>query len=61
MASHGYTVPVLQDIHYGMSMEYGVSGIPITFFIDSKGIIEYIQRGAFVSISQIQQDLDYTR
>ena len=61
MASHSYTLPVLQDAHYGYSMEYGVSGIPMAFFIDRDGIIRYIQLGAFVSVSQIQNELDFAR
>ncbi len=61
MASHGYIMPVLQDVHYGMSMEYGVSGVPMTFFIDRDGIIRYIQWGAYSNIFQIQHDLDFVR
>jgi cytochrome c biogenesis protein CcmG/thiol:disulfide interchange protein DsbE len=58
MNSHGYTVPVLLDSHYGNSMLYGVSGVPMTFFIDRKGIIKYIKVGPFTSLSEIQHDID---
>jgi hypothetical protein len=57
MNSHFYTVPVLLDAHYGTSLLYGVSGIPMTFFIDRDGIIKYIKRGAFLSQSEIQYGL----
>ena len=60
MNSHGYTMPVLLDAHYGTSMLYGVSGVPMTFFIDKNGIIKYIKLGAFASLSEIQHDLDKT-
>jgi len=57
MNSRGYTVPVLLDAHYGNSMLYGVSGVPMTVFIDRKGIIRYIKLGPFKSLSEIQKDL----
>ena len=58
MNSNGYTVPVLLDTGYDVAVQYGVSGIPATFFINGLGIIKYIQLGEFTSLSEIQQDLD---
>jgi hypothetical protein len=55
--SRGYTVPVLLDAHYGTSMLYGVSGVPMTVFIDRKGIIKYIKLGPFANLSEIRNDL----
>lgn len=58
MNSHGYTVPVLRDTQHDMSLQYGVSAAPVTFFIDGNGIIKYIKRGAFESLSEVQNDFD---
>ena len=50
-------MPVLLDAHYGNSMLYGVSGVPMTVFINRKGIIRYIKLGPFANLSEIQKDL----
>jgi hypothetical protein len=61
MQSHNYTIPVLLDGHFGTSLIYGVTGIPMTFFIDGDGVIRFIQRGAFSSLSAMQRELDKIR
>ena len=35
--SVGYTFPVYFDTQYGGAMNYGVSSIPVTFFLDAEG------------------------
>ena len=57
MNSNGYTVPALLDTNAGVAMKYGIAGTPTTFFINSAGVIKYIQVGGFSSLSQIQSDL----
>ena len=37
IAEQGYTFPVYFDTDYDASTTYGVSGIPMTFFIDAEG------------------------
>jgi len=58
MDAHGYSMPVLLDTDAGVALQYGVSGIPTTFFIDRAGVIKYIKRGEFLSLSELQNDLN---
>jgi len=58
MISNSYDFPVLMDSDAAVTRLYAVSGVPITFFIDRNGIIQYIKRGSFTSLSEIQSDLD---
>ncbi len=57
MNSHGYTVPVLLDARFGNSMLYGVSGVPMTVFINRNGIIKYIKLGPFANLAEMQKDI----
>ena len=61
MNSLGYAVPVLLDRHFGNSLIYGVTGIPMTFFIDGDGLIRFIRRGPFTSLTEMQRELDKIR
>ena len=61
MESNGYTIPVLLDRHFGTSLIYGVTGIPMTVFIDGEGVIRFIRRGAFSSEAEMQLELDKIR
>lgn len=38
--------PQVIDQHNQVGQKYGVHGVPVTVFIDSKGIIQHIQNGA---------------
>lgn len=58
MDSNNYTVPTLLDTNASVAVMYGIVGTPTTFFINSAGVIKYIQIGAFSSLSQIQTDLN---
>ena len=58
IASNGYTVPVLVDAGEATAITYGVSGIPATFFIGRDGNIKYIKLGMFLSLAELQVDLD---
>jgi peroxiredoxin len=58
MQDNDYDFPVLLDTDYAVKQNYGVSGIPITFFIDRDGIIQYIKRGMFISINELQNALN---
>ena len=46
IAKNGASVPVLLDPGLRTAIDYGVSGVPETFFIDAKGIIQYKHSGA---------------
>jgi hypothetical protein len=49
---------VLLDSNAAVTFKYGVSGIPITFFIDRSGVIQYIKRGQFLNLAELQNALD---
>ena len=57
MTANSYTVPVLLDMYSQVMGQYGVTGTPTTFFIDSGGVIRYVKVGAFASQAELQQDL----
>jgi peroxiredoxin len=61
LQDNSYSLPVLLDVGANVALKYGVSGIPATFFIDSAGVIQYIKRGAFISVAEIQQNLNKIR
>jgi peroxiredoxin len=54
---HELTFPVLLDMNHKVSTLYRVSGIPVSFFIDSEGIIQAIQVGT-LSENQIEHNLE---
>lgn len=58
MQARSYDVPVLLDTNDAVAIEYGVSGIPMTFFIGRDGTIKYIKRGQFLSLAELQNSLN---
>ncbi len=58
MQSHKYDVPVLLDTASSVALEYSVSAIPTTIFINRDGIIQYIGRGAFQTQNELQNALN---
>jgi peroxiredoxin len=54
MQSYGFSFPVLLDSEGTIAYQYGVGLIPATFFIDSQGIIQHVQVGAFRSVADIE-------
>jgi cytochrome c biogenesis protein CcmG/thiol:disulfide interchange protein DsbE len=56
--SNHYDFPVLMDGDAAVTRLYGVSGVPITFFIDRSGVIKYIKRGEFLSLADLQNALN---
>lgn len=54
MQSQGLTFPVLLDSEGEIAGQYVEEGIPTTFFIDTEGIIQYVQVGAFQSTAEIE-------
>gem|GEM_PF-2845240 len=40
------------------ALNYGVSGIPMTFFISRTGTIQYIKLGAFSNLSEFQNAIN---
>jgi cytochrome c biogenesis protein CcmG, thiol:disulfide interchange protein DsbE len=58
LQSNKYTVPVLLDTQMGVLLKYGVSGVPMTFFIGRDGVIKYVKRGQFISQNELQNSLN---
>ena len=44
--SQGYTFPIYFDTTYSAAMAYGVSGVPVTYFIDAEGNLVAWGQGA---------------
>ncbi len=40
------------------ALNYGVSGIPMTFFISRTGTIQYVKLGAFSNLSEFQNAIN---
>ena len=53
----GYTFAIGLDPQGTVSTSYRVESIPMTFFIDSKGVIQLIHLGAFSSIEEALEKL----
>ncbi len=43
--SYELTYPLLADTHLGVNHQYGVTGLPVSYFIDGKGTIRAIVNG----------------
>lgn len=57
MQRQGLSLPVLLDSKGAIAAQYGVGPIPTTFFVDSEGIIQHVQVGAFQSAAEIENIL----
>lgn len=58
MQSEGFSFPVLLDSNGVLAKQYNVMYIPASFFIDSKGIVQHIEVGAFQSKAEIESILN---
>ncbi len=56
-ASHELNYPILIDQQIRVCQEYGIPGVPMTFFIDEKGIIKTYKIGAFESKEALEDAL----
>ncbi len=57
IAEQGYTFPVYYDTEISGARAYGVSGIPVTYFIDAEGNFVTYYQGA-MSADILQQGVD---
>lgn len=57
MIDNNLSFPALLDSDNYVSLEYGVSAIPITFFVDKDGIIQAKKLGYFKSVADIEDYL----
>ena len=53
MESNRYTLPALIDDGGRAAHAYGVSAIPVTFFVTREGVVRYVKRGMFLSINEV--------
>ncbi len=58
MQDEGLSFPVLTDSAQKASSQYGVGGVPTTFFIDEDGIIQFKKVGYFHSLEDIEDILN---
>jgi peroxiredoxin len=58
LENYHLSFPVLIDTNLEVGICYYAISIPITFFIDENGIIQYIKVGAFTSLGQIESILN---
>ena len=54
MIDNNLSFPALLDTDSAVSLEYGVSGIPVTFFIDKDGVIRVKKIGGFLNTTEIE-------
>ncbi len=57
IAEHGYTFPVYYDTDIDAAMKYGVSAVPVSYFIDAEGYFVAWAQGA-LSSDMLQQGMD---
>ncbi|MFC1949126.1 TlpA family protein disulfide reductase [Chloroflexota bacterium] len=57
LADNNLSLPVLLDTRQSVAEQYGITGIPTTFFIDKDGIIQKKVVGSFPSVSMIEDNL----
>lgn len=55
---YGLSFVVLLDTEREVSKQYFVRGVPTTYFIDRKGVIQNVTIGAFASIEEIEKNLN---
>jgi len=46
---HGYTYPVLMDRDNKVANQFGVFGLPVSVFIDEKGVVQQYIKGALLT------------
>lgn len=57
IAEQGYTFPVYYDTDIDAAMKYGVSAVPVSYFIDGEGNLAAWQQG-MLSAELLQQGMD---
>ena len=57
IAQGGYTFPVYYDTELEGAYQYGVTGVPVTYFIDAQGMMKGRAQGA-LSEARLQQGVD---
>ena len=61
LGKQGMTYPNLQDPDGRVAMDYGVGGVPESFFVDRTGKIAHKQVGPLLNAATAKQWLDHIR
>ena len=56
--SNNMTFPILLDPDKKTAQAYGIPGVPVTFFIDTQGMVQAYKPGAFQSQQELEVGLD---
>ena len=56
--SNGITYPVLLDPQNRVSQDYGIIGVPTTYFIDGRGLLKAYQIGAFQNENDMESAIN---
>ena len=54
----GITYPNGPDLGTRVSQMFRIKGVPETYFIDTTGVLQYVQIGPFASVAEIQAVID---
>lgn len=57
VSTHGLTLPILLDTRQGVAQNYGIIGVPFTFFIDDEGMVRAYRVGPFQGYEAIEKAL----
>ena len=52
---HGHTFPVLMDRENKVANQFGVFGLPVSVFIDEKGVVQEYIKGGLLTEDKIYQ------
>jgi peroxiredoxin len=55
---HGYTYPVLMDPDNKVANQFGVFGLPVSVFVDEKGVVQRYIKGGLLTEQKIQEVVD---
>jgi peroxiredoxin len=55
---HGYTYPVLMDRDNKVANQFGVFGLPVSVFVDEKGVVQGYIKGGLLTEQKIQEFVD---
>jgi peroxiredoxin len=55
---YGYTFPVLMDRDNKVANQFGVFGLPVSVFIDEKGVVQEYIKGGLLTAQKIQEVAD---
>jgi peroxiredoxin len=58
VSDNNLTFPILLDPGQKVTQAYGIPGVPMTFFIDSRGLVKAYKPGPFQSRDDIEKAID---